>query len=157
MLQESFSYPSMDPGHPRQPHHIGSEQFLLDHQQQQVQQQQPALSMMLQGLFEPAPEAKPQQPIFNYQNPSSVAVSSHFLTSPPTKQQQQQLQFSNSAAFWNASAGAASDARSGFYPSALPVQFSTATAPSYEHKPSSSSLTTSKVAVAADYLLVSKF
>lgn len=132
MLQENFNYLSIDCGRHHQPHHhhhMGSEPFMVDHHQQVQQQQQPALSMMLQGLFEPP------QPIFSYQNPSA-SVGSQFLTAPPTKQQQ--LQFSNNPS-------AASVARSEHYPSALPVQFSTATAQSYEHNPSCSGLSTSKV------------
>ncbi|MQM09449.1 hypothetical protein Taro_042322 [Colocasia esculenta] len=93
---------------------------------------------LLQGLFDQ--EVKPQrQPYDNRsptnfmapmsynrlsssEDPSQAATWSRypqFLKGSPPKQQQQQpthqLQFSNNTPFWNASAAAVADARSGFY------------------------------------------
>ncbi|KAL5972909.1 hypothetical protein ACLOJK_039715 [Asimina triloba] len=109
-------------------------------------------SNLLQGLFEPDHQQQQQQQTpppydnrpMNYQPSISYRLNSNefaaswpkfppFLkTSPPKPQpSSNQLHFSNNAPFWNASATAMNDMRSGFFPSPQP-QFGN---PIFDEKP----------------------
>uniref|UniRef100_A0A1D1XEU8 Transcription factor bHLH123 n=1 Tax=Anthurium amnicola TaxID=1678845 RepID=A0A1D1XEU8_9ARAE len=113
---------------------------------------------LLQGLFEQ--DVKPHRSSYDdrstdFMSPMSYHRSSsedsspaawsripQFLKVSPPKQQQQQpthqLQFSNNAPFWNASAGAVADMRSGFYSSS---QAPFITQHKFEEQPNCSTIT----------------
>lgn len=101
-------------------------------------------STLLQGLFDSNPH--PQQAIFdnrsiNYLNSNEISPSwpklSQFLDPSTAKQQpSNQLQFSNNAPFWNASAASMTNVRSNFYPFPQTQFF----AQNFEEKPNCSNL-----------------
>nr|CAD1841147.1 unnamed protein product [Ananas comosus var. bracteatus] len=81
--------------------------------------------MHLQTLLEA--DAKPQQSVY-YDQPTEtpMATAFHGTNWPVLKDQEgssNPLHFSNNTPFWNASATAVNEAKSGFYPNSVPSQF----------------------------------
>ncbi|XP_077243368.1 transcription factor bHLH123-like [Tasmannia lanceolata] len=110
-------------------------------------------STLLQGLFEPdlqSPQTPYENQSTNYPvtyranypssnefSPSWPKIPQFLKNSPPKQQPSNQLNFSNNAAFWNASVSSLNDVRSNFFPSST-AQFVTQT---FEEKPNYSTLT----------------